>query len=686
MKLTFLLLFAAGAAPAAGEHRQLLPRPREIAYRAGRLPLSGLTISLPPDAGAEDRFAAADLAGALAAASSVPIPVREGAPVRRAIAFKRTGPVAPLPAKDETPGPDGRESYRIHIGSAGAEIVAPSSAGLFYAVETLRQMVEGSGSDAALPAAEIHDWPALAYRGFMMDFSHGSLLREDEIERQLDFLARFKANQYYFYSEAAIELKGYPLLNPRARYGREQIRRIVAYARERHIDVVPCVELFGHLHDLLRIERYAGLGAAGHGRDLNPRNPQVEALLKDWIAQFSALFPSPWFHAGLDEPFELYALGSSATGGVPPATLFRPYLEMISSLVQSHGKRLLFWADIHTGVDVFDKDPELIAKMPAGVIPVPWAYDAKRDYTAFVEPFGKAGRPQVVATGVTCWNEVFPDYTTTFANIDRFLADGRKYGAIGVINTGWTDDAQTIYRPALPGMAFGAAASWQDAPLDPAAFFAVYASQRYKGDAAPRVAAALAALSDSRDALAKVVGDATMHRFWEDVLDPARLEKFAAHRDDLRRSRLRAEDAMESLMHAAEAMPADYTLPSLQLAAGMLDYLGMKCLYAVEMADYFRRAGPHPSSDELYLALRLEASAQNHGRIGDLMDTVTSLESDYEQAWRQEWTSYRLGSALGRWDAEYQYWRGLQARLDSFAGHFKKGDTLPPLDSFRPQK
>jgi hypothetical protein len=118
----------------------------------------------------------------------------------------------------------------------------------------------------------------------------------------------------------------------------------------------------------------------------------------------------------------------------------------------------------------------------------------------------------------------------------------------------------------------------------------------------------------------------------------------------------------------------------------MLDYLGMKQLYAVELADFFRRAGPRPNEKEAYLCVHLEGSSQNHSRVGDLMDTITSLKSDYEQVWRLEWTSYRLGSALGRFDAEYEYWRSLQARMESFVNHYKEGDVLPPLDSFRPRR
>ena len=78
-----------------------------------------------------------------------------------------------------------------------------------------------------------------------------------------------KANQYYFYSEASIELDGYPLLNPGGRFSKQQVKRIVAYGRERHIDVIPFLELYGHLHDLLRVELYADLGAYPHAAELD---------------------------------------------------------------------------------------------------------------------------------------------------------------------------------------------------------------------------------------------------------------------------------------------------------------------------------------------------------------------------------------------------------------------------------
>src|SRR5438552_7716470 len=198
----------------------------------------------------------------------------------------------------------------------------------------------------------------------MVDMSHGPLPTEDEVKRQLDFLARWKANQYYFYAEASIELDGFPLLNAHGRYSKDEVRRIIAYGKERHIDVIPCLELYGHLHDLFRVKKYSDLADANHV-------------------------------------------------------------------------------------------------------------------------------PHIVATGVTNWNQIAPDFTRSFENIDTFLAAGRKLGALGIMNTIWTDDAEMLMRAAWPGMAYGAAGGWQTSPMDPKTFFSAYSQLIYSYGAAQEFASAL---------------------------------------------------------------------------------------------------------------------------------------------------------------------------------------------------
>jgi hexosaminidase len=518
-----------------------------------------------------------------------------------------------------------------------------------------------------------------------MDTSHGPLPTEDEIKRQIDFLARWKANQYYLYSEANIELRGYPLINPGARYTESQIRRIIDYARERHVDIVPCLELYGHLHDVFRVERYADLAALPHGGEINPRNPRVQSLLHDWVEQLTALFPSPWFHVGMDEPWELEKAGSKAAGDVEPGKLYIEQLKSITALVRQFGKRPMFWADVNSGARIFVKYPELFAQLPKDVIAVPWHYHVQTDYSGFVAPFAREKVPEVFAPGIWCWDEVTPDFIRTFENIDGFLGDARKYGTMGMVNTGWTDASQVLYRTALPGMAYGAAAAWQTEPMDRAHFFTDYAASFYSAPVAAEVAPALEALAKAQQLMEEVLGSETIFRLWDDPLTPERLARLAPHRESFRNIRLLAEDAEEHLAHALSLQQDVYSIPSLVLSARMLDYAGMKYIYALEMAGYFNTLGSHPSRADVQFYLGWESSARNHGRIMDMMDEISDLRELYRSAWMSEYTDHRLGSVMGRWNAEYEYWRRLQTRLWDVLHSFRKdGDTLPALEELRP--
>jgi hypothetical protein len=678
--LTLLVL----AMPLMAAHRPLVPRPQQIRYGDGRLKLKGIAVSLGPSPAAEDRFAAAELASALAEITAERVPVVNNGPAAHTIALHRTGVVDPLPGPDDRPGPDSREAYILRISSNGAEISARSSAGLYYAVQTIRQMVDENAGEKSLPEVEIHDWPALAYRGFMMDTSHGPLPTEDEIKRQIDFLARWKANQYYLYSEANIELRGYPLINLGARYTQAQIRRLIDYAKQRHIDVVPCVELYGHLHDLFRVERYADLSALPHGGEINPTNPRVQALLHDWVEQLTALFPSPWFHVGMDEPWELEKAGSQAAGGVEPGKLYIEQLKSITGLVRQFGKRPMFWADVNSGARIFARYPELFSQLPKDVIAVPWHYHVQPEYSGFVAPFAREKVPEVFAPGIWCWDEIAPDFLRTFENIDGFQADARKYGTMGMINTGWTDASQVLYRTALPGMAYGAAAAWQQEPMNRAQFFNEYAAAFYSAPVASEVAPALEALAKAQQLAETVLGSETIFRLWDDPLTQARLERVGSQQEALRDLRLLAEDAEEHLVRARELHEDTYSLPSLLVSARMLDYAGMKYIYSLEMAGCFKTLGEHPSRADVQFYVGWESSSRNHSRIMDLMDEISDLREAYRSAWLSEYTDHRLDSVMGRWNAEYEYWRRLQTRMWDLLHGFKDGDTVPALEELRP--
>ena len=661
---------------ARAEHNPLLPRPKQVQYGTARLALRGVSIRLSSEAMPEDRFTARELAASLSGIAGISIPVLEAPSSGPLVTLRRTGPVDPLPTPGEKPGPDSREAYSISVTSGGVEVQGRSSAAVYYGAQTLMQLVEGTGSEASLPEVEIHDWPSLPYRGVMVDTSHGGLPTEEEVKRQIDFLARWKNNQYYLYSEASIALNGYPIQSPDAQFSQAEIRYIVAYAHERHVDVIPCMELYGHLHDLFRVERYAGLSLIPHGREFDPRNPQVAAVMRDWVDQLTNLFPTQFFHIGFDETREAPIVLASEKGS--PATLYMKQFRLVSALVRRDAKTVLVWSDM------FCRYPTLIPEIPAGTIVVPWGYD-RTVYEPYWKPFEHSSLTRFIATGVSIWDQVSPNFSLSFDNIDSFLAAGRQHGVLGLINTLWTDDIAVLVRPAFPGMAYGAVAAWQDGPVDRKTFFPDYARIMFGTTAASEVALGLAALDGAENELARAVGgkyEQTSPSFWDDPLTPAHLTRATAGHEHFRKTRLQAEDAEAHLSQAMRLGADPSTLSDSLLEARLLDYAGMKNIYAAEMASFWRELGPRPDRRRISLYIEDECISHDHSRVQDLMDASGDLQRAYRAAWLDSYTPYRLGTVMETWSAECQYWWKLSRRLRQFVAGFREGATLPPLESF----
>ncbi|SEG67281.1 Glycosyl hydrolase family 20, domain 2 [Bryocella elongata] len=646
----------------------LLPAAQQASFSNGSLPLCELSLQADPGVDPQALNATQQLLQAHCnshpTVASLPLHLVQKAPGGQ------------LPGINDAASPSSREAYRLSISRTGVTLTGNASAGLFYAVETLTQLLNTTGTQASLPFAEISDLPSLPYRGFMMDISHGAIPTVAEVERQLDLFARFKANQYFFYVETDLDLRGYPLLHKTSNWSAADIREIVAYAAARHIDVVPCVELFGHLHDLFRTEQYSDESALPHGGEANPADPKVQKLLDDWLEQYAALFPSPWLHIGFDEPFELERAHHN-TAGTSPGDLWLQHLHHLAAKAAALGKRPLFWADIDEGAYIFNKYPGLAAGLPKNAIAAPWFYDARSDYSGLLDLFAANHVPIVVASGISDWDNIAPDFDTTFINIDGMLAAGRKAGAIGLLNTMWSDSAQAIHREADAAIAYGAAAAWQSTPMHPGTFFAAYAHTTSTAADAPHIAAALTAIAQAQSKLRGALGSETSFRMWDDPFHASTLARVRTHRTELRDARLAAESALEHL--AATSPEAQQTTQDLQLGARMLDFAAMKFEYAIEIADNFDALPQQPKPDDISYLLKRETSARNHSRVGDLLDLSGELEQDYSAAWLRSNKPFRLATAQARWRAEQEYWRRFQASVWTVCRDFKPGDPRPTL-------
>ena len=662
------------------EHTPLLPRPQQARYGTGSVGLRGMQIVFASSPNADDRFAADELRSWIRQRAGLDVTILSfgnTANGELSITLAREGSNdEPLAQPGEKPGPNSREAYDLSVTERGVKIHARSSAGIFYGAQTLRQLIEGEGAQATFPLVEIHDWPSMAYRGTMLDISHGPLPKQKEIERQLDFLARWKANQYYLYSEDSIELTGYPLLNPRARLSREEVGRIVAYGRERHIDVIPNFDLYGHQHDLFRIEKYSEMSDQPHGTEFDPRNPNVMPLMTDWVNQFADLFPSPFVSIGFDETFQIEA-ATHATGlGTEPAELFVKQLNAVSGLFRSHGKTVMAYDDIIV------KYPQIIPKLPPGLIAVAWYYTSEDPtYKRWLGPLIAHHIPHVVQPGIKCYDDIAPDFDTSFENIDTFLAAGRRSGALGLINSVWADDAQLLFRMSLPGIAYGAVAPWQSGPMDRIDFFSEYSKLMYPAAIAPDIASALRNMTAAATYLTKLVGDQSMFALWEDPFFPTYYKKLAAHRKDLHETRMHAEQAEAALFHAQSLGVDPMTVKSLVIGSELLDYAGEKFQTPLDMtAIWDKFASKRPDDERWWNQWESQVTHYDHSYVTDLMDRIMDVKPAYRAEWLEEYEPYRLGAALGRWDAEYQYWRGVHEKLRHFNESTSAGDSLPPLN------
>jgi hexosaminidase len=672
MKTFFCIVLITFALSAyAQEHNSILPQPQKIVYGKGQLALKGLSIGFAIKPGAEDRFAAQELSRILSKITSSNIPIKESA-AGASIILERTGNSDPLPLPGEKSGPDSRESYRMKVTPKEIRITAKSSAGLFYGVQTLRQMVEGTGASAVIPEAEIEDWPSLTYRGFMMDMSHYHFPKVEEIKKQIDFLARWKTNQYLFYSEATIELDGYPLLLAEARFTKVQVKEIIEYAKARHIDVIPNMELYGHLHDLFRLEHYSDMSVIPHGGEFIPDDPRVKPLLEDWITQISRLFPSSFFHIGFDETWSLEF--EAKKRNKTPEELYLIMLKQTTDIVESQGKRAMVWADM------LQKYPAIIPDISKKIIAVPWHYDPldEKRYDQLLSPFAKSEIPMIVQGAIKNWRWVVPSTDVSFQNTDALIKAGRKYNTVGYITSGWTDDSQVLMRMGYPDMAYGSVSAWQNEAVDRGSFFKKYSQAQYPPEMAEFVAKAHVSLYQAESLIRKSVGT-TIPAFWANPFTSRVAKMVEINKENLHNGRLAAEDAQIYIRSALKYGIDTISLTAMLAGARMLDYISLKYLYAGEINGFWNKLTENPNAADFRLFIGIESRAIYHSRVSDMMDAITETKELFKKAWMNEYTPYRSGIAFGKYDLEFQFWLKFQRRLENLS--FREGEPLPSLES-----
>jgi hexosaminidase len=647
----------------------LIPQPREVRSEGAQSLRNGVNVVLP--ANSADRFAANDLIDALKVRG---LRVSSSAPVRISFMRSETSAAKNLLRRHYVAisAEMRNEGYAIVSDARGLVVVASTPAGIFYGAQTVKQLVRGSGATARLERVTVRDWPAMRYRGFHDDLSRGPVPTLEFQKKQLRTLAAYKVNVFSPYFEHTLQYPSNPLIAPPGgAMTPDQVRELVAYASRYHIDVIPEQEAFGHLHHVLKYELYSSLAETPHGHVLAPGQPGSLPLIRQFFAAIDSLFPSRFIHIGADETFEL-GRGQTAdrvrTEGI--GAVYLEFLKQIEAALRPTGKRFLFWGDVAMN------HPDLVKTLPKSLVPVAWEYGADTSFARYITPFRDAGMETWVAPGVSSWNRVYPNNSVALVNIQRFVRDGQRLGATGVLNTSWDDDGEALFNQAWYGTLFGAAAAWQSGESNIDRFASSF-GQVFHGDTTGYIDQAQRKLTAAHALLSRAgVGDASDYLFW---LDPWSDEgKLMAQRirpvtHDLR---MLAESAMVFVAHADRVgiLERD-ALDAVALGARRIDFIGMKFQFADEVVQMYARASDTTTKS---IGRDLSDITGINGRLQDLRDGYSLIRDEYEKAWLRENRPYWMHNVLARYDLATQLWIGRADRISQSRQQWNRTRRLKP--------
>ena len=566
------------------------------------------------------------------------------------------------------------QGYLLYADKAGVVIAGASEQGLFYGVQTLRQLLRTEGKDLVCPAVAIRDWPSMEWRGVHDDISRGPIPTLDYMKKQIRVLAAYKVNLFALYMEHVFDFKNQPLIAPKeAALTPEQIRELVEYASKYYVTILPEQQTFGHLHHALKYEIYSDLAETPHGHVLTPTKDASYDFIRSLYSELVPLFPGPFLHIGADETFELgHGQTKSRVEEVGLGKVYLEHLQKTFEILQPYHKELMFWGDIAV------KYPELLSILPKQMIAVPWDYDAKPTFDPLLKPYKDAGLRIVVAPGVNDWNVIWPELDVAYVNIRNFVRDGQKASAIGMLNTTWDDDGESLFDMDWPALVFGASAGWQPGESSIDDFKASYDWAFYRnGDSTFKDV--IANLNRAHAALAS----AGLERAYDDLFwaDPFSADGAARMKQALpaaREIRLGAEQALVALYRKrSQARENSDTIDDMIFAAWRLDTLGMKIQFTQELNKFYWDAYQNQTDGDRVEADFEEMTAIN-ARLEDLRDATTRLRGMYEKAWLRENRPYWLGNVLIRYDnlaGEFQ--AKITAVRDARATYGKQ-KTLPP--------
>lgn len=274
----------------------------------------------------------------------------------------------------------GKEEFRLHISNDSLRLIASNSSGMMRGIQTLRQLIPAK-APFAFQALQLHDYPRFAWRGMLLDCCR-HFMDKEFVKRYIDLLAYHKMNVLHWHLTEdqgwRIAIQKYPKLTEIGAwregkdgqpyggfYTQEEIQEVLDYAAERHITVVPEIELPGH--STAALAAYPNLSCTGGPFEVETDwgvfkdiycagNESVFSFLEDVLIEVMELFPSKYIHIGGDEaPKYRWEHCSKCQNRITEEGLHDEhelqsyFIQRIEKFLNTHDRKLIGWDEILEG-------------------------------------------------------------------------------------------------------------------------------------------------------------------------------------------------------------------------------------------------------------------------------------------------------------------------------------------------
>src|SRR5581483_10966260 len=540
------------------------------------------------------------------------------------------------------------QGYRMIVRGGAVRIEAADSDGVFYAMTTLAQLPQRENGQWIMPCVSIQDRPALRWRILSDDVSRGPLPTMKYFKERICTIAAFKMNGYSPYMEHVFVSPTDRLPAPLDGITPAQLHELAIYARHFHVALIPEQQTFAHMHNTLRLEQYAGMAELPHGFLLAPNVSASLTYVRRLIEQELAAAPNPpFFHIGSDETT---TLGEGETQAYVAqhgrSQVYADHIVAVNRIVHNVAPktRIMLWDD---GIE---NDPNIMGLLPRSAVIINWHYGVQTSFLPYIHRIARGGFDQMVAPGASNWNEIYPDINTALANENLFITQGKAAHVLGVFQTVWHDDGESLFEATWYPVLYAASSAWEQQSVSPARFQADF-PYAFFGSDDPRYGSDIAKLADALTRLEKPSPyDATNHLFWTSVTDDFVAQNMA--KVDLHTVRLESEEVEAHLARARPRLHAN-AAAVMFIAARKFNLIGRKFQIMQEIADVYyadaqrRNSNTKPGDPpDQHIIRDLMWSKYWFWELRDAYEELAPL---YADAWRYENRESHLESNLERY-------------------------------------